>query len=130
MTKAKPAEQCTCGWRTIGRFELPECKVHPLDYQTRWFWEEVLKHGPMGLTRHDWATVESKLDEAGRRVLRRLLQQVEEQAKWCVEREAELRGEQAHITKIGQTLALAGLRSYTDKEGRIFVASQRHGEDK
>lgn len=86
------------------------------------FWRRVIEWGPMGLTNHDWLEVERHLPEAGRVILKRFLSQLAEQSRWIVEREEAMRGEADRIEQIGKTMKRAGLRSYTDKDGRIFVA--------
>lgn len=49
--------------------------------------------------------------------------------EWIESRRQELENEKARILDVGRTMQLAGLRSYTDKEGRIYVAPQATSED-
>jgi hypothetical protein len=94
------------------------------DTQTRLFWEEVIRNGPMGLTRCDWSTIDYKLDEPGRQVLRRFLESLEDQTKWVTEQTALLRSEAERVRMMGVIMHKAGLRSYTDEKGRIYVAAE------
>ena len=86
-------------------------------------WLDLLRRGPMGLTQYDFAALERHLPEVGRVILRNFMQSLERQSKWIVERTAAMRDESERIALIGQTMKRAGLRSYTDKDGAIFIAS-------
>ncbi len=85
-------------------------------------WEDLAKRGPMGLAGYDLRHLEQSLPDIGRAVLRSFLGSLERQSKWIVERTAAMRDESERIALIGQTMRRAGLRSYTDKDGAIFVA--------
>lgn len=94
----------------------------PTDYGARMMWEGVCRTGVMGLTRQDWARLAPDLSPIARAVLRSFLEQLEGQSRWVAERTAATRDEADRIVLIGQTMRRAGLRSYTDEKGRIFVA--------
>lgn len=96
-----------------------------MKYQVQLFWDEVVRNGPMGLTRHDWSTIDHKLDDVSRAVLGRFLASIEKQTKWVEEQRRAMRDEAARIALVGETMRKAGLRSYTDEKGRIFVARTR-----
>lgn len=94
------------------------------DWRVRHFWDAMLKDGPMCLTKQNWQMLESKLGERDRVILKHLIESVEDEAKWIVKAREGLVSETARVRDIGIVMAKAGLRSYTDKEGRIYVADK------
>lgn len=85
-------------------------------------WNEVLRMGPMGLSKLDVQRLSGEMKPGPATILHRLFDQIEHQSKWVVERTQAMRDEAERIALIGQTMKRAGLRSYTDEHGRIFVA--------
>ncbi len=85
-------------------------------------WEDLAKRGPMCLAGYELRQLEQSLPEIGRLILRKFLGDLERQSRWIVERTTAMRDESERIALIGQTMKRAGLRSYTDEKGRIFVA--------
>lgn len=96
----------------------------PSTYQIRIFWEQVLKDGPLALTKQDWRAIEEKLDPSSQRILRHLIEGIEQQTKWVTERMAAMRDEAERVELLGKTMRRAGLRSYTDEKGRVFIAAE------
>jgi hypothetical protein len=76
----------------------------------------------MGLSRFDFRVFAPYLKDSHRLVLQRLFEALNDQSEWVVKRTAAMRDEAERIALIGQTMKRAGLRSYTDEHGRIFVA--------
>ncbi len=92
---------------------------------SRMIWEEVARKGPMGLTRLHWESLLPDLPQgAARKILAMFLEGLEEQSRWIDKRTAAMRDEAEHIALVGTTMKRAGLRSYTDEKGRIFVAGR------
>lgn len=87
-------------------------------------WEEVARRGPMGLSRLELQQLAYTLPDGPRQIVERIFETVEAQTRWIVEAREELIGETARVRDIGLVMAKAGLRSYTDKDGRIYVASE------
>lgn len=94
------------------------------EFQVRAFWEEVLRNGVMGLTRCDLSSIDHKLDQTSREVLRRILESLEDQTRWVDEQTQLLRSESERVRMMGVIMHKAGLRSYTDEKGRIYVAAE------
>lgn len=84
--------------------------------------EQWRKEGPAALLKYDWRRVEHRLPDEDRVVLRGFLEAICKQTEWIVEDQTTREKELAHIAAIGTVMKRAGLRSYTDKDGRIFVA--------
>lgn len=89
------------------------------------FWRGLYRHGATGLTDELIARFEPELSPAGRAALRAFAEQARHDHKWIEDQRAYMRDEAERIGVIGETMRRAGLRSYTDKEGRIFVADDR-----
>jgi len=89
---------------------------------TAFLWEELARRGPMGLTHYDMRALQEHLPPMGRAIFKYFVESLERQSTWIVERTAAMRDEAERIALIGQTMKRAGLRSYTDKDGAIFVA--------
>jgi hypothetical protein len=87
-------------------------------------WDALFHRGHMSLTRSQFDYIFPNLSERAQVILRDTLDDLERQTKWIAEARAELVGETARIREIGIVMAKAGLRSYTDKEGRIYVADK------
>ncbi len=98
----------------------------PVDHR----WQNVARDGVMCLTRHNWEALEPTLTPVGRALLKAFLESLEEQSGWIATAREELAGELARATEIGKMMRLAGLRSYTDKSGCVFVAAESRGEEK
>ncbi len=92
-----------------------------------WLWMEILQRGPMVLTEQEWKDVERLLPEPGRVAFRHLVDSLKRQTAWIVERTAAMRDEAERMALLGETMRRAGLRSYTDEKGRIFVAADPSG---
>ncbi len=96
------------------------------DYGAEMWWRAMLEKGPTCLLKEDWSRIELKLDELDettRAVFKALLADMDRQTRWILERTKSMRDEAEHIALIGETVKRAGLRSYTDEKGRIYVAS-------
>jgi hypothetical protein len=89
------------------------------------FWDEVIKRGPLGLTSHDWDALFPHFDPMTKQVFRRFYTSLSDQSKWILERTEAMRDDAERIALLGKTMRAAGLRSYTDEKGRIYVASGR-----
>jgi hypothetical protein len=76
------------------------------------------------LYRFDSARRDPKQAEEASALLTFLLDGLARDKKWIAERAAAMRDEAERIAIIGQTMQRAGLRSYTDKDGAIFVADK------
>lgn len=89
------------------------------------FWKQILSTGPTCLVKQDWQAFEHrvKLDDLSRVAFRHLLEGLDNQTRWIVERTKSIREEGERMVHIGQMLKRAGLKSYTDKDGNIFVAA-------
>lgn len=61
-------------------------------------------------------------DEATFQAMLAIVSSLDERARDIKEQEQKARSEVEHVARVGETLQRAGLRSYTDKEGRIFVS--------
>lgn len=90
-------------------------------------WWGSLRGGPMALTEEMLARVEPELSPGGRAILKHVIQSFRDDHKWIEERTRAMRDEAERIEQIGKTMARAGLRSYTDEKGRIFVSAERIG---
>jgi hypothetical protein len=79
-----------------------------------------------GLTRFlvDRLLYEKKSEDKreAERLVKTLVAMLREEKTWLGEQRAYMRDEAERIALIGQTMKRAGLRSYTDEKGRIFVA--------
>lgn len=92
-------------------------------------WMELMR-GPTGLIEADWNHAKWMLpNDTARAVMGRLVDQIVRQTKWIAEAREELVGETARVRDIGIVMQKAGLRSYTDKEGRIYVADKETSRD-
>ncbi len=56
-------------------------------------------------------------------LLKHILDDLRHDKEWVRDRIRAMRDEAERIALIGDTMKRAGLRSYTDEKGRIFVAS-------
>jgi hypothetical protein len=75
------------------------------------------------------ATFEYQLDAGTKEVIRAFFGHVKEQTEWIVKAREELVSEAARVRELGESMRKAGLRSYTDKEGRIYVAGPPEGDE-
>jgi hypothetical protein len=89
-----------------------------------YLWEEAVRRGPMGLTRLELQQLAYTLPDGPRQIVMRIFETVEAQTVWIVEARKELVSETARVRDIGIVVQKAGLRSYTDKEGRVYVADK------
>lgn len=85
-------------------------------------WRWVFREGPCALLDTLLDGIEPKLDAPTREVVRVFVAHVREQSAWIVKAREDLIGEVARVREIGEVMKRAGLRSYTDKEGRIYVS--------
>lgn len=90
-------------------------------------WDHVFHEGPAALTKTILGPALVALKEPDRQIVKLLVEHVCDQTKWIAQASAELVSETARIRDIGITMQRAGLRSYTDKEGRIYVAPDKSG---
>ncbi len=98
----------------------------PVDHR----WQNVARDGVMCLTRHNWEALEPLMTPVGRVLLKTFLESLEQQSEWIATARQELAGELARASEIGKMMQRAGLRSYTDKSGCIFVAAESRSEDR
>lgn len=86
-------------------------------------WREYITgKGVLGMSEADWMRVEPDVSKETRAIIRHVMAGLKRQTEWVQERQHETRGEADRILAIGETMRRAGLRSYTDEKGRIFVA--------
>lgn len=91
-------------------------------------WRGVLQRGPAGLLEAKWDLLQFKVPPETVPLLRIWLQDVVRQTEWIVKRTKSMRDEAERVELLGKTMRAAGLRSYTDDKGRIFVAEHRGSE--
>lgn len=90
-------------------------------------WDYIFREGPTALTEAILDRALSSMKGTDREVVKVLVEHVCDQTKWIDRASRELVSETARIRDIGIVMRKAGLRSYTDKEGRIFVSSPSGG---
>ncbi len=87
-------------------------------------WYGLLRDGPTALLDTTLDQLMPGLSDVDRAILRRLLDGLRDQTKWIAEARQNLVGEAARVRELGASMKLAGLRSYTDKDGRIYVIAE------
>lgn len=86
-------------------------------------WCNLFRMGASALTEELAGRLLPNLDANTRALVKALLDQVAHDKKWIIERTHAMRAEAEHVATIGETMRRAGLRSYTDERGRIFVSA-------
>lgn len=104
--------------------------TQPDDPIGRGYWEGVFRDGPMCLTRHAWGRIKDHLPSDARQVFDALIDSVERQAKWVAEFGDATNLELERVSRLGLVMQRAGLRSYTDDKGRIYVAADTKGDNR
>ena len=88
-------------------------------------WHAVFREGPTALLDTLLDHIEPEMSEPTRTILKRWVEGWRDQVRWIDQARQDLVGEAARIRELGEAMRRAGLRSYTDKEGRIYVAPDR-----
>ena len=101
------------------------------DYGVEVWWRSLLDRGPTCLLKEDWSHLETRLkfSDTDKAIFRRMLDRMDSQTKWIVERTEAMRNEAERMKMLGETMRRAGLRSYTDEHGCIFVAAKGDGDE-